>query len=37
MHFEVESAHIFILIKTILSKKSPMAERRSSLRKKLAE
>jgi hypothetical protein len=37
MHFEVESARLLILIKTILSKKLPVAERHSSLRKKLAE
>jgi hypothetical protein len=37
MYFEVESARLLILIKTILSKKPPMAERHSSLRKKLAE
>ncbi len=37
MYFEVESARLLILIKTILSKKPQMAERHSSLRKKLAE
>jgi hypothetical protein len=37
MYFEVESVRLFALIKTILSKKPPMAERHSSLRRKLAE
>jgi hypothetical protein len=35
MHFEVESARFLIVIKTILSKKLPVAERHSNLRKNL--